>query len=96
MKSYLLYYPKLEGIEMPKNREEEIANGEKLRAHHERIHEQICAAGALTNITVHSQQLAIGTACISGSDEAIQRLKAFLQDSGLGDISDNFEFQLSS
>jgi hypothetical protein len=50
---------------------------------------QVEGAKVLEGLTVHSRQELIGTLCVSGSQETIDRLKTFLEEKKLGTVVQN-------
>lgn len=92
----IVWLEKPEGLQMPDgaDRKETIRRNTELMTgdFHEKLR-LMTEAGVLEGITVHSKQQFIGTLCVSGPQEKLDTLKQYLEDSGIGSLTENAELR---
>lgn len=97
MKYYIGFYTGgvTKGLQLPRSEEEKTANAKMM---HERLEEnwrQIEVAKVLEGMTLHSRQELIGTFCISGPDDAIEKLRQFLAAQKIGGVEEDQQIVLA-
>jgi hypothetical protein len=88
MKSFTAFYNigVTDDLMQPRGDQEEANNARILQERLEANWKQIEAAKVLEGLVVHNRQECIGSLSVSGPDENIDRLKAFLEEKNLGAV----------
>jgi hypothetical protein len=91
MKSFVATYNEgvTDGLAFPRTGEERGANIRIIKDRLEVNWAQLESATILEGLQVLSRQQLIGTLCVSGSDQQIEKLEAFLRERNLGAVMEN-------
>ena len=91
MKSFVVFYNNgvADGLSYPSGEDEKESNARTMKERLETHWSQIEVAKVLKGLVIHSRQEFTGSLCVSGSQEQIDQLKAFLEEKNLGTIVPN-------
>lgn len=88
MKSYVATYNSgvTGGLKKPETDQDTEKNVSEINNRLEENWKKIEISNVLEGIRIENRQAAIGTLCVSGAEESIQRLKEFLHNNNLGTV----------
>ncbi len=91
MKSFAVFYNNgvSEGLSFPKGEEALASNQKVMKERLSTNWSQMESAKVLEGLVVHSRQELIGSLCVSGPEEKVDQLKAFLEEKNLGTVVPN-------
>ena len=86
----------MDGLKKPQSPDNEQTVQDNIRIINERVQQRLNAlteSKLLEPLHVHSIQEAIGTMCVSGTPEDVEKLDAFLKEKNWGIVTENIELQ---